>query len=274
MTQNYKWRLITSAPSTGAWNMAKDEAILEAVMEHVVPPTLRLYSWDPASLSIGHAQPVSEVDIDNLKQKQWDIVRRPTGGRAILHTDELTYSVCAPLDDKHIRGSVIESYRQISKCLLRALELCGVTADAKPKSDQDRSLSKDPVCFQYPSDYEITHQGKKIIGSAQARKKNGLLQHGSIPLFGDITRIISVLTFESEEKKNNAVHRLMSRATTLEYALGKEISWKDLADAIVSAFEEKLSIQLIRTSLTTDELSRAKLLCDTKYAHRSWTYRI
>ena len=272
--QNNVWRLIMSSPSTGSWNMAIDSAILEAVMQNHVPPTLRLYSWYPPALSIGHAQPISEVNIDFLKANDWDIVRRPTGGRAILHIDELTYSVCAPLNGTHVRGGVIESYRQISQCLLRALELSGVEADAKPKADQDRSLSKDPVCFQYPSDYEITFKGKKIIGSAQARKTNGLLQHGAIPLFGDIARIISALTFDNEEVRNSAKTRLLSRATTLQFARNKIISWKELALAIVSAFEEILNIQFIRSSLSNNELSRAKMLQEEKYLNRSWTFRI
>ncbi|MDO9545902.1 MAG: lipoate--protein ligase family protein, partial [Pelolinea sp.] len=231
--QNNIWRLIITSPASGPRNMALDEAILENVMQNHAPPTLRLYSWYPASLSIGHAQPISEVNIDYLKINGWDIVRRPTGGRAILHTDELTYSVCAPLDGTQVRGGVIESYRQISQCLLRALELSGIEADAKPKVEQDRALSKDPVCFQYPSDYEITFHGKKIIGSAQARKTNGLLQHGSIPLFGDITRIISALNFDTEENRIKAKNRLSDRATTLQAAHGDRISWKLLANSIV-----------------------------------------
>jgi lipoate-protein ligase A len=274
MMQNNIWRLIISSPSTGPWNMAIDEAILEAVMQNHVPPTLRLYSWHPTALSIGHAQPISEVNIEYLKDNGWDLVRRPTGGRAILHADELTYSVCAPLNGTHVRGGVIESYRQISQCLLRALELSGIEATAKPKVEQDRPLSKDPVCFQYPSDYEITFHGKKIIGSAQARKTNGLLQHGAIPLFGDIARIISALTFNSEEDRNNAKIRLLSRATTLQFARGKLISWKELALSIVTAFEEIMKIQFVRSSLSKNELSRVKVLREEKYSNRSWTFRI
>lgn len=272
--QNNIWRVIISSPSTGPWNMAIDEAILEAVMQNQVPPTLRLYSWYPTALSIGHAQPISDVNIEYLKDNGWDIVRRPTGGRAILHIDELTYSVCAPLNGTHVQGGVIESYRQISQCLLRALEMTGIEADANPKSEQDKPLSKGPVCFQYPSDYEITFHGKKIIGSAQARKTNGLLQHGSIPLFGDIARIVSALTFDSEEDRNKAKIRLLSRATTLQSTQGKHISWKELAHAIGSAFEEILNIQLVRSPLSNNELSRAKMLREEKYSNRSWTFRI
>jgi len=268
------WRLIISSPSSGSWNMAVDEAILKEVVTRNVPPTLRLYSWHPYCLSIGHAQSISEVNIGFLTEKGWGMVRRPTGGRAILHADELTYSINAPIDDPHIQGGVIESYQHLSQCLLRALELIGIKTDSKPKVEKEKRLSKNPVCFQYPSDYEITFQGKKLIGSAQARKINGLLQHGAIPLFGDISRIISTLNFNNDEEKLKAKTSLLTRATTLQDIIGKMISWKEMADAILRAFEETLNIHFINSSLSTNELNRAKTLQKEKYTNKSWTYRI
>ena len=271
---NTNWRLIHSSPESGPSNMAIDEAILEGVINKTVPPTLRLYSWKPYALSIGHAQPISEVNQEYLEKMGWGIVRRPTGGRAILHADELTYSVCAPLNGTQVRGGVIESYRQISDCLLKALELSGITADAKPKAETDRPLSKDPVCFQFPSDYEITYENKKIIGSAQARKSNGLLQHGAIPLFGDITRIISCLTFSSEQDRIKAKNRLMNRATTLTDAGDRKTSWELLARSITTAFEDILRIEFVQSPLTVFEEDRVKVLLDEKYLNDTWTSRI
>jgi lipoyl(octanoyl) transferase len=272
--RNNIWRLIHSSPESGSSNMAIDEAILEGVINKTVPPTLRLYSWEPYALSIGHAQPISEVNQEYLLKMGWGVVRRPTGGRAILHADELTYSVCAPLNGTQVRGGVIESYRQISDCLLRALELSGIKADAKPKTEKDRALSKDPVCFQFPSDYEITFDNKKIIGSAQARKSNGLLQHGAIPLFGDITRIISSLTFKSEQDRIKAKDRLIERATTLQAASGKYISWELLARSITTAFKEILNIDFVQSALTENEKVRVKTLLNEKYMNDSWTFRV
>jgi lipoate-protein ligase A len=152
--------------------MAIDEAILEFAGKGVVPPTLRLYSWSPACLSLGYAQPVRDVQIEDLVSRGWEIVRRPTGGRAILHTDELTYSVCGQLSEHHLSGGVLESYHNLSLALLKALDLIGINADptrvTTPLSPQDKN---NPVCFEVPSNYEITVNGKKLIGSAQARKK-------------------------------------------------------------------------------------------------------
>ena len=109
------WRLIKTPPASGSWNMAVDEAILQAVGNGLVMPTLRLYSWKPACLSLGYAQPIGDVDTRQLEQRNWDIVRRLTGGRAILHTDELTYAVVGPQDNPHLIGGVLESYRRLSK---------------------------------------------------------------------------------------------------------------------------------------------------------------
>lgn len=272
--QKTYWRLIISPSSSGSWNMAIDEAILEEVVSRDVPPTLRLYSWHPYCLSIGHAQSISEVNTGFLIENGWGVVRRPTGGRAILHADELTYSINAPIDDPHIRGGVIESYQHLSHCLLHALELIGIKTDSKPKVEKEKHLSKNPVCFQYLSDYEITFQGKKLVGSAQARKINGLLQHGSIPLFGDISRIISTLNFKNDEEKLKVTNSLLARATTLKAVMGHVISWKELANAILHAFEEILNIHFISSSLSLNELDRAKTLQKEKYANEAWTFRI
>lgn len=268
------WRLLLHPPYSGAWNMAVDEALLGSVSNHFQPPTLRLYDWYPYTLSLGHAQPFSDVNMQILQEKKWDIVRRPTGGRAILHADELTYSVTAPIDNPIIHGNVIESYRKISTALASALNMIGLIVDSKLKNKNESHLSKDPVCFQFPSDYEITFNGKKIIGSAQARKKNGILQHGSIPLFGDISRIIDVLQIKEKEKMLNARSNLLDRAVTVEISCGKFISWSIMADALIKAFEDKLSINFTQGKMTRDELELAMGFYINKYKHPEWTFRL
>ncbi len=100
---------------TGAWNMAVDELILEHIGRGASLPTLRLYSWQPPCLSLGHAQPFADVDVHRLEERGWEVVRRPTGGRAILHTDELTYSVIAPTDEPRVAGSILESYNRLAQ---------------------------------------------------------------------------------------------------------------------------------------------------------------
>lgn len=270
------WRLIKTPPASGAWNMAVDEAILQAVGNGLVMPTLRLYSWEPACLSIGYAQPIGDVDLKRLKRHNWGIVRRLTGGRAILHTDELTYAVIGPQDDPHLTGGVLESYRHLSKALMAALLNLGLPVEAIPQhqSPGGNNRTKEPVCFEVPSNYEITTQGKKLVGSAQARKRAGVLQHGSLPLCGDLTRITQVLSFPNEHQRQSASDRLLQRATTVESVLQRVVSWEQAAESLITAFSDTLQIKFEDTQLTSTEIDYAEKLKKEKYAHPNWTERI
>jgi lipoate-protein ligase A len=268
------WRLILSKPLEGAWNMAVDEAILEAVGRKSVLPTLRLYAWNPPCLSLGYSQPVSDVDWSRLTDFGWQIVRRPTGGRAILHTDELTYAVIAPLNEPHVAGGIMESYRRLAEALLAALHLLGLPAQADqnyplPNGSQPNAA----VCFEVPSNYEITANGKKIIGSAQARRSVGVLQHGTLPLSGDLTRITQVLSFPEERIRQEAAERLLEHATTLENLLQTSVAWDTVAAAFATAFEKCLDLKLEQGHLTGTEMKRAAELVNEKYANRVWTLR-
>ncbi len=279
------WRLIITPPAHGALNMAVDESILEHIGRGEAVPTLRLYAWNPPCLSLGHAQSFSDVDIHRLKQRGWEVVRRATGGRAILHTDELTYSVIAPSNEPSVEGSILESYNRLAQALLFAVKNLELPVEMKEGVTQDvvltgEAVSKDgilrnnPVCFEVPSTYEITVDGKKLIGSAQARKKEGVLQHGSLPLTGDLTRICQALVFENESAREQASQRLLQRATTVESALGVEISWEKAAQAFVHAFEAQLGLSFERGELSASESERAEELVKEKYAHPAWTERI
>ena len=268
------WRLIEHAPAKGAWNMAVDEAILESVYKGDSLPTLRLYAWEPACLSLGHAQPFSEVNTQALAEKGWDVVRRPTGGRAILHVDELTYAVIAPEDEPRVRGGVLESYLRLSEALLESLHILGLSPRAEEKTQKTKKEKPNPVCFEVPSNYEITVNGKKLIGSAQARRKEGILQHGALPLYGDLTRIITALQFSNTDKKEKAKSSLLSHATTVERELGHPVGWMQANDAFKQAFQKVLNLELDPSALTKHELDRVEALMSTKYAHPSWTERI
>jgi lipoyl(octanoyl) transferase len=270
------WRLITTQPAPGVWNMAVDEAILEASGGGLVPPTLRLYAWAPPCLSLGYAQPYSDVLPEVLQARGWDLVRRPTGGRAILHTDELTYSVAGPQAEPRLSGSVLESYRVLAGGLLEALQLLAIPAQAQEKAGgaTTGAPNQNPVCFEVPSNYEITVDGKKLIGSAQARRKEGVLQHGSLPLYGDLTRIVQALAFQDAAAREQAAGRLLERATTAEHILGRPLSWDQAAQAFAQAFAQTLNIQFEPAELSPQELQRAEALLKEKYANLTWTRRV
>lgn len=267
------WRLLITPPARGAWNMALDESILEHIGRGASLPTLRLYAWDPACLSLGHAQPYADVDLARLKQRGWEVVRRATGGRAILHTDEITYSVIAPNDEPRVAGTVLESYNRLAQALLLAVQKLEIPVEMKEGKPNNTS-TPNPVCFEVPSTYEITVDGKKLIGSAQARKKEGVLQHGSLPLTGDLTRICQALVFESESAREQAAQRLLARAATVESALGRAVSWQTAADAFIDAFEAQLGLTLERGKLSESEFKRTSELVAAKYGHPAWTERV
>jgi lipoyl(octanoyl) transferase len=278
------WRYLITPAARGAWNMAVDEAVLEHISRRESLPTLRLYAWDPACLSLGHSQPFADVDGARLKARGWEVVRRATGGRAILHTDELTYSVIGSAEEPVLAGGVLESYNRIAQALLFAVKNFGLPVemkDAQPvglvsaiPAGGNVTATVNPVCFEVPSTYEITVGGKKLIGSAQARKKEGVLQHGSLPLTGDLTRICQALSFENEAARENAAQRLRTRATTVESALGRAVRWDTAADVFIRAFETQLGLCFERGELSESESKRAEELVREKYDHPSWTERM
>lgn len=255
--------------------MAVDESILEHIHRGEAKPTLRLYAWNPPCLSLGHAQSFKDVDISRLRASGWDVVRRLTGGRAILHADELTYSVTGGVDEPILSGGVLESYNRIAQALMFAIRDLGLPVEMKEheNSNAPAALNLNPVCFEVPSTYEITVNEKKLIGSAQARKREGVLQHGSLPLFGDLTRICDALVFEDEAKRENAAQRLLARATNVESILGKQITWQQAAESFVKGFETQLGIRFERGELSASEAARAEELVIEKYANPTWTER-
>jgi lipoate-protein ligase A len=261
------WRLLRSAPADGATNMALDEAILRAVSAGQAPPTLRLYAWEPACLSLGRAQPLADVDLQAVRAAGFDLVRRPTGGKAILHVDELTYSVVAPQKDPRVAGAIVESYRRLSAGLVRGLEqldVTGLVADQRGESQRPGG----PICFEVPSDYEITIGGRKLVGSAQMRAHDVVLQHGALPLCGDIARICPLLSAHPDPA------RVHARATTVEEALGRPVTWDEAADALAAGFAQALSLRLEPGGLTDEERVWADGLRVERYAADDWTRRV
>lgn len=267
------WRLLITPDLDGPMNMAADQAIMEAVAAEHVPPTLRFYSWNPPCLSLGYTQKITDVDRDRLAARGWGLVRRITGGRAILHIDELTYSVAIKDNDPIVAGDIIASYRRLSQALMAGLLLLGTEPQADKHIIRSEN-SKGPVCFEVPSHYEITIGTQKLIGSAQVRKFGAVLQHGTLPLTGDITRILDALNIESDDKRERVRERVRQRAVTLEDALSTVISWKVAANAMICGFQETFSLEFVTAAqLTPNEQIRAHTLREEQYATEAWRAR-
>jgi lipoate-protein ligase A len=269
------WRLvIDDQPRSGAANMAIDQAIAEACAAGESLPTLRFYQWKPPSVSLGRHQPYAEIDHAGVAAAGYEVVRRPTGGRAILHTDEFTYSVAAPQTEARLTGGVMEAYLNISNALLAGLLRLGVKAEKAPASVRVGS-DVSAACFEVPSAYEITADGRKLMGSAQSRRAGYVLQHGSLPLVGDITRLIDVLVLEPEVAQSLRAE-LVARACTLAQALNvsedsPQVQFAAVCAAIRQGFEETLALTLKPAQLSAAELRRAAVLIREQFASDEWT---
>jgi lipoate-protein ligase A len=261
------WRLLNTGHLDGATNMAIDEAISRAVQAGAVLPTLRFFGWNPACLSLGQAQPGADVDRAACRALGVEVVRRPTGGRAILHIDELTYSVIAPDTEPRVAGTIVDSYRRLSEGLLHGLRLMGVpTQQAERLDGHDRAAG--PVCFEVLSNYEIVFNGKKLVGSAQMRKSSVVLQHGTLPLHGDIGRIAECLVARPDPA------RVRRRATTVEAAIERVLAFDDAARFMAQGMAETLNLDLQVGALIDQERDWADELRREKYAADEWTYRM
>jgi lipoate-protein ligase A len=267
------WRLILGGEADGATNMAVDEAILDAVVEGKSRPTLRFYGWSPPCLSLGRSQPSSDVNWAACRTDGVDVVRRPTGGKAILHTDELTYSVALPLSDPRVEGGVVQAYRRLSEGLLAGLQ--SLNAPVIQAAGGSSAVGGDPsaVCFETPSSYEIIAGGRKLVGSAQWRARGGVLQHGTLPLHGDLGRILNYLSVSGEEREAH-LQRLRLRAQTLEEAAGHAIPFDTAAQALARGFAQALQLRLVPSGLSPYERRLTAEIRDKVYASAEWTNRL
>ena len=293
-TARTTWRVLVDESLPGALNMAIDEALHESVARGGAP-AIRFYTWRPAALSLGVHQPVGEVDPAACARLGFDLVRRPTGGRAVLHQHELTYSIAARENDPLVSGGVIESYRKISSALVAGLRLLGAEVQLAPprsarslesqvqgpeSTDQglrtlDPGLATRPcaICFDAASDYELTAGGRKLVGSAQARRGGALLQHGSILLDVDWEAWVSVFAFRSEAGRLRALAKLPGRMTSLKQELGREVSASEVRAALQEGFSSAFGIDLVPAPLAPAELAQAERLAKQKYAKEEWTTR-
>ncbi|MGH7559179.1 MAG: lipoate--protein ligase family protein, partial [Gemmatimonadota bacterium] len=189
----HRWRLLVTGPARGDWNMACDGALLEASGRGEAPPTVRFYAWDPPAVSLGRHQPGPEPSARAaLSALGIDWVRRPTGGRLVYHGapgEELTYSLVAPLDEASLKGGLSAAYRRIHEALAAGLARLGIAATLAPRAARRAGGMLPPrsrlACFATSVPHEIVADGRKLVGSAQRRSRNALLQHGSLPVAGD-----------------------------------------------------------------------------------------
>jgi lipoate-protein ligase A len=242
------WRLICDGALPGARNMARDVAMLEAVAHDEAPPTLRLYGWDPPCLSLGRHQGLEAADLGFCRANGIDVVRRPTGGRALLHHLELTYAVLAPLGEGHIPRALQDAYRRICEPLVAACRSLGIAAELTPGEVnlQLPSPASTIPCFEAPAGGEVVVGGRKLIGSAMRAHGGAVLQHGAILLDWDGRLQAGSMGLADDRS-------LRASVTTLAEQLGRPCPLTELEQAVLEAFRRDFGITLEKGVLSNPE---------------------
>ena len=235
------WRLIEDGPMDGRLNMAIDRAILTACERGQAPATLRLYGWDKPTLSIGYSQnELRDVDRAQCEKRNIPIVRRFTGGRALLHHFEFTYSLVAPIPHPRFPGNLAGAFGAVSKAVISSLERAGISKPemvGMSKRTPGISRHRSPACFSASNHWEITVKGKKLAGSAQRRLSGAFLQHGSILMDWEPELAHSLFRYSSESEKEQGLKTLISRTLTLKEALPVKPDWGELANCFTNGFQ-------------------------------------
>ena len=254
------WRLLISPADCGTRNLATDQAISEQVRDGASLPTLRFYSWNRPTLSLGYSQPISLVDAGLASRLKIHIVRRSTGGQAILHDDELTYSIALPRTHTLAKKGIMASYQLFNNAFARGFKQLGLPVTQGPWSPTAQAY-QDTVCFGAPSTHELATGDHKVLGSAQTRVGGTMLQHGSFPL-----------------SHNSTLHDLLRQP--------QPISWLGLRDLLTptptvgaliqvftAALAEELNISTHPDHLSNPEIKIRNALVHKRYDCDSWLYR-
>ena len=230
------------------WNMALDESLLMHLKD--IGPTLRLYGWNPAAISIGYFQSLDEeVNVEKVREMGVDLVRRITGGGAVYHKWELTYSIVLPPP----KGKILDSYKLIERGLIESFKILGIEA-------------------KYSGINDIEVQGKKISGNAQTRKYGGLLQHGTILMDVNVEEMFSLLKVPKEKLKDKMIKSVKERVTSLN-ALGIDVDFQELQNIVAEGFKKAFNARLYEEKLREEIIKKAEELEVNKYATKEWLYR-
>jgi lipoate-protein ligase A len=272
------WRFIDSGNCSPFFNMALDEALLDWNSEGIIPPTIRFYGWNPATLSVGYFQKAEkEIDLEAVEKYGLGFVRRPTGGRGVLHDQELTYSVIVSEEHPDMPKTVTEAYRVISEGILQGFRELGLDAYfAVPKTEEERQGLKNPrsaVCFDAPSWYELVVEGRKVAGSAQTRQKGVILQHGSILLDLDEEKLFNLFKYPSERVKERMQKNFKNKAVAVNALREIPVTIDEAKAAFKKGFEKGLDITLEPYTLSVDEQAYVEKIAKEKYSTEEWNYK-
>jgi lipoate-protein ligase A len=256
------WQFRNTGYRSGSENMKYDEQLAQFLLESDEPFVVRVYGWNPPAISLGWHQDIAEIDLEKCLGEGIDVVRRPTGGRAILHSDEVTYSVAMVASQK----SVLSVYQSISEALVLGLSELGADVALEKSQPHFPTLYRSPsavACFASVARYEIHIGGRKLVGSAQRRfaRPDGqevVLQHGSILLGEDHQRIIEFLNGLSDEQRNQLRAELKQNTVDLSSALGRKVDFSEVVPCLRRGFEKSFGLEFSDVGMTSDKNVQGK----------------
>ena len=250
-----EWRFLVTDGNNAPRNMAIDRAILVANSRGIVPPTVRFYHWLPPAISIGYFQSLTEeIDLDCCKKNGVDYVRRITGGGAVFHENELTYSIVIPEDHKEIPKNIMDSYGRICGAIMKGLKHFGIDSTYHPIND-------------------ILSNGKKISGNAQTRKHKTVLQHGTVLLDVDVEKMFTLLKVSNEKLIDKLVSDVKQRVTSAKHVLNREVFFDEIVDDMKKGFEDEFNVKLIEGDLTDEEQNLATDFEKNCFSKKDWNHK-
>jgi lipoate-protein ligase A len=250
-----EWRLLLTGASSASKNMAIDRAVLVENSKGNVPPTVRFYEWMPSAISIGYFQSLEEeIDLEMCKVHGVEYVRRITGGGAVFHENELTYSIVIPESHSLIPKNIMESYGNICGAVMKGLDEIGVNSRYMPIND-------------------IISGGKKISGNAQTRKEKTVLQHGTVIIDVDVNKMFSILKVPNEKIKDKLISDVKERVTSLKDILGRDVLFDEVSGGMKKGFEKQFGIQLIEGDLTSEEKRLTYKFEKECFSAKEWNHK-
>ena len=261
-----RYRFLNTGIQDATLNMAIDEAILTHYLRGEAPPSLRVFRWRQPSISLGRFQRVDrEIESELCQQRSVALVRRPTGGRAVYHRDEFTYSIVIGKREG-VPAGVVAAYAYLAQGLIAALHNLDVQAQLS-----DERVSKHPsaACFASSTQADLTSDGFKLVGSAQVWKDDGLLQEGSLPLGDRAAEFFEMLRYPTEEARQEALALYREKTTPL-HTFVPHISWENVAEAFHEGFSAALHTEFVPDELSSSEWELAQQLVDEKYSKLAW----
>ncbi|MDQ6466077.1 lipoate--protein ligase family protein [Exiguobacterium acetylicum] len=274
---NREWQVLTTPAMEPAMNMAIDEALIQFVGRGEIAPTLRFYSWEPRGLSIGHFQRATrDIDRKRIAELGIPIVRRMTGGRAVLHADELTYSIVIPEDTEGLPRTVIESYRMLTEGIRKGYHHLGIPVEfSVPLTEEEKEELRKPksaVCFDAASYYELAVGKRKVAGSAQVRHQGVVLQHGSVPLSVDEGELFDCFLYDDELTRERMKARFSGKAVALNELAGRAVAFDEVRGAFTKGFEEALDLSFVPLTFTSEQWQEIERLAE-KYRSDEWNWK-